>query len=966
MRKSFKRCLSILLTLGMLLSMLTAGLISASAETEYPASTDSGVIGINVNGVYTTFFGSMVELTESHVYKVVTKAYLHDADSMTNTERYISYSMLGDAKMDTRRLIADYTGAEVLTDSQYGYSYCNIEETITAVATGETEVRLIYSNNGNVDFYSVSIYDTSAEDALVATLPVASMKKLEEQDGGPFFKEIRAPEKTTEFLISDCESIDNWYCHPDDSIELDTEKFTEGSASINLHQSGGFYGGYYFGDGITMDFTDVKSIRYSFYANDAAALSSAEKVGIALSSDATNTLEYRDGAWTGWFVEPEDARVTTSGVWVDEAALRATSLTAGEWTTITVDINWESAGENFDATKVNGICFYGLAFDGEHVQGIDNVRAVYAEDPALSTISVPDQVYLPESDEYTIPVTFTGAPCSDTWIAIYPVDMPADNYGGNNAGWWYVNGTGTAPDEIIANGQIDLKWGAEYTNGASVTNIAGDSYNRLGEWKIIMFYTDNVDGAIRGDGSGVGEHSGYEIIASDTFTFVEQDTPPTPPEGSVIMHDCDQATIDVNDFCGNTASVENGALVITANSTTAGGFYNVFYARAGANYGSSEYVTSFNYNDYYQFEMLVNPDKDQTITISHGNENNQQEWQFMSSASAAANKWTRIEIPTASITEYLPEGTPEYGLDRVNLLHFGQSAAGTTKFDNAALVTETYKTARAAAETEFLNAVAAIGTVTADSGAAIEAAKAAKEALTQYINYQTSEYLDAEAALNDAISTYTLLDPANADVKAVVDAIEQLPAAEEVDVDDAEAIEAARTAYDNLATDEKKALVHNLDKLVAAEKALEAAQEINDAKTAVEAKIAEITKLGVDNLTAANVDTYRPVVDAAREAYDAFHETYPEIVIDIEVLEAAEKKIEDIDAVVYGDLDGDKTVTTKDALMALQAAVGKIELTDAQKVAANVDGEGEVTTADALLILQRAVEKIADFPVERA
>ena len=52
--------------------------------------------------------------------------------------------------------------------------------------------------------------------------------------------------------------------------------------------------------------------------------------------------------------------------------------------------------------------------------------------------------------------------------------------------------------------------------------------------------------------------------------------------------------------------------------------------------------------------------------------------------------------------------------------------------------------------------------------------------------------------------------------------------------------------------------------------------------------------------------------------------------------------------------------------MALQAAVGKIELTDAQKVAANVDGEGEVTTADALLILQRAVEKIADFPVERA
>ena len=68
---------------------------------------------------------------------------------------------------------------------------------------------------------------------------------------------------------------------------------------------------------------------------------------------------------------------------------------------------------------------------------------------------------------------------------------------------------------------------------------------------------------------------------------------------------------------------------------------------------------------------------------------------------------------------------------------------------------------------------------------------------------------------------------------------------------------------------------------------------------------------------------------------------------------------------IYGDLDNSKTVTTADALQALQAAVGKITLTPAQQKAADVDGKDGVSTGDALLILQKAVGKIDLFPIEK-
>lgn len=58
-----------------------------------------------------------------------------------------------------------------------------------------------------------------------------------------------------------------------------------------------------------------------------------------------------------------------------------------------------------------------------------------------------------------------------------------------------------------------------------------------------------------------------------------------------------------------------------------------------------------------------------------------------------------------------------------------------------------------------------------------------------------------------------------------------------------------------------------------------------------------------------------------------------------------------------GDVDGDGTVDSTDARLALQAAVGKVTLTEKQKTAADMNGDGAVDSTDARAMLQRAVGK---------
>jgi hypothetical protein len=69
-------------------------------------------------------------------------------------------------------------------------------------------------------------------------------------------------------------------------------------------------------------------------------------------------------------------------------------------------------------------------------------------------------------------------------------------------------------------------------------------------------------------------------------------------------------------------------------------------------------------------------------------------------------------------------------------------------------------------------------------------------------------------------------------------------------------------------------------------------------------------------------------------------------------------------ALTLGDIDGDGTVNSTDALRVAQHVAGLITLDDAALLSADVSGDGEVTAADASLILQYFVEIIACFPVQ--
>lgn len=62
--------------------------------------------------------------------------------------------------------------------------------------------------------------------------------------------------------------------------------------------------------------------------------------------------------------------------------------------------------------------------------------------------------------------------------------------------------------------------------------------------------------------------------------------------------------------------------------------------------------------------------------------------------------------------------------------------------------------------------------------------------------------------------------------------------------------------------------------------------------------------------------------------------------------------------VAVGDIDGNNTVNTSDALMAIRAYFRKIELTPAQFAAADIDGNGKVDTNDALLMIRIYFGKI--------
>ncbi len=286
----------------------------------------------------------------------------------------------------------------------------------------------------------------------------------------------------------------------------------------------------------------------------------------------------------------------------------------------------------------------------------------------------------------------------------------------------------------------------------------------------------------------------------------------------------------------------------------------------------------------------------------------------------------------------------------------------------------------------------------------------------------TSGWSDFVAANESFAAQAAEQFPADKATAAAVDAL-IAPFASGVTLDDADAVEAARAAYDDL-TDIQKNMVLKVEILNAAEKSIKEQQVIADNEAAAKAVSDMITALpATDEITIedkADVEAARaaytaltddqkklvkglmtlraaesaiieierlmaaaqPVIDMiaalpaakditeadasavedAREAYDNLDEEVQAYVTNLDVLEAAEKVLK----VKIGDVDGDGKVTAADALEVLKSVVGKVTLNDIQFIAADTDGNDKADAADALNILKIVVGKIEKFPVEEA
>lgn len=231
-------------------------------------------------------------------------------------------------------------------------------------------------------------------------------------------------------------------------------------------------------------------------------------------------------------------------------------------------------------------------------------------------------------------------------------------------------------------------------------------------------------------------------------------------------------------------------------------------------------------------------------------------------------------------------------------------------------------------------------------------------------------YGSVSAAAKDKISdiTMTLSDVQIVDLTAVNSVRAILKAVIDVE-QDMTLFSATDKAVYEAALSEAEAVYGNeqatAPELQAALKALQAAQIAGDAgKAALKEALAE--ELDPAAYTEETYAAYMQAKDTAQAVADATGATVASVGLALQELKAAKGALEPARGVKYGDVNGQNGVTAEDALLALQAATGKVSLTPAQYAAADVDAdeEGKVTANDALLILQYATKKIGTFPAQ--
>ncbi len=211
---------------------------------------------------------------------------------------------------------------------------------------------------------------------------------------------------------------------------------------------------------------------------------------------------------------------------------------------------------------------------------------------------------------------------------------------------------------------------------------------------------------------------------------------------------------------------------------------------------------------------------------------------------------------------------------------------------------------------DFDKLVANLGPITLESEEAISNAEEEYENLTQ----RAKSYVTKKTELDDARAKYDALYEDEQMVLAVIGKIEALGSAEDITLDDKEAIEEAEQAYEDLRQD-LKAKVNNKENLDAARARYD---ELEESKKRVDDVISLI-----ENIASPVTLSSKAAIDAARSAYDLLDTAEQDLVTNYGVLTSAEAEYERLKA------DADQELLDRESALAVDNmidALGEITL----------------------------------------
>ena len=316
---------------------------------------------------------------------------------------------------------------------------------------------------------------------------------------------------------------------------------------------------------------------------------------------------------------------------------------------------------------------------------------------------------------------------------------------------------------------------------------------------------------------------------------------------------------------------------------------------------------------------------------------------------ATINENTDYAAPVSALSDAIAAANAVSTNDNVTE---AQVAQAITDVNNAvttakAAVKDIDDAKAAQAVTDKINALPAAEAIKSTDKEAIEAARAAYANLTEAQSAKvkkatTDKLTAAEKAVSDRIAADAVIEKINAISEVVL-------------TNESKAlIDAARTAYEALATDEQKALVSNYATLTAGEKKYSDLQ-VADVK-------AKIDAIGDIELT----DESKAAIDTARAAFKALNADQQALVANAKILDYAEKLYEALDA--KDKADKDKAAAEKSAAEALDKATkAETDKAAAETEAAKaLDNAAKAAEAQAKAEAEAAAAKAAQATAEKA